>query len=131
MTDVPPENTTVETNAERNVTTYLVPTENLPLTQMFRDVGVPDALVDKADQVLRPIVDAGYLRHDQPGDTRPYLYDGKIHRNVQSQQQVREPWRERSEKGRMSLRSAVSTAASSVRPSAKIGATVSRPASGS
>ena len=39
------------------------------------------------------------VRHDQPGDPRPYLYDGEIHRNVQSQQQVREPWRERSEKG--------------------------------
>lgn len=71
------------------VTSYLVPTENLPLTQVFRDVGVPDALVDNADRVLRPIVDAGYVRHDQPGDTRPYLYDGAIHRNVQSQQQAR------------------------------------------
>lgn len=79
-----------------SVTTYLVPTENLPLTQVFRDVGVPDALVDKADDVLRPVVDAGYVRHDEPGDTRPYLYDGEIHRNVQSQQQVREPSRERS-----------------------------------
>jgi hypothetical protein len=48
-------------------------------------------LVDKADQVLRPVVDAGYVRHDKPGDTRPYLYDGEIHRNVQSQQQAREP----------------------------------------
>ena len=81
------------------ITTHFVPTENLPLTQVFRDVGVPDALVDKADQVLRPVIDAGYVRHDQPGDTRPYLYDGEIHRNVQSQQQVREPWRQRSEKG--------------------------------
>ncbi|HKV22661.1 MAG TPA: PE-PPE domain-containing protein [Mycobacterium sp.] len=73
-----------------NVTTYLLPTENLPLTQVFRDVGVPDALVDKADEVLRPIVDAGYVRNDKPGDTRPYLYDGEIHRNVQSQQLARE-----------------------------------------
>ena len=38
-------------------------------------------------------------RNDQPGDTRPYLYDGEIHRNVQSQQQVREPLRERAETG--------------------------------
>jgi diacyltrehalose acyltransferase len=85
--DVPPENITVN----GKVTTYLLPTENLPLTQVFRDVGVPDALVDKADDVLRPVVDAGYVRHDEPGDTRPYLYDGEIHRNVQSQQQAREP----------------------------------------
>jgi diacyltrehalose acyltransferase len=82
-----------------NVKTYLVPTENLPLTQVFRDVGVPDELVDKADEVLRPVIDAGYVRHDQPGDTRPYLYDGEIHRNVQSQQLVREPLREPGEKG--------------------------------
>jgi len=82
-----------------NVKTYLVPTENLPLTQVFRDVGVPDALVDKTDQVLRPVIDAGYVRHDQPGDTRPYLYDAEIHRNVQSQQQAREPLRVLSGKG--------------------------------
>jgi pimeloyl-ACP methyl ester carboxylesterase len=76
-----------------SVTTYLVPTKNLPLTQVFRDVGVPDPLVDKADQVLRPVIDAGYVRHDQPGDSRPYLYDGEIHRNVQSQQLARQPLR--------------------------------------
>ncbi len=87
------------TTTNGNVTTVFVPTENLPLTQVFRDVGVPDALVDKADEVLRPVVDAGYVRHDQPGDTRPYLYDGEIHRNVQSQQQVRELSRERVETG--------------------------------
>jgi len=92
---VPEENITTD----GNVTTVFVPTENLPLTQVFRDVGVPDELVDKADEVLRPVVDAGYVRHDQPGDTRPYLYDGEIHRNVQSQQQVRQSWPERSEKG--------------------------------
>lgn len=78
-----------------NVKTYRVPTSNLPLTQVFRDVGVPDALVDRADGLLRPVVDAGYVRHDNPGDTRPYLYNGGIHRNVQSQQQVREPLRAR------------------------------------
>ena len=72
---VPEENKTfVEANEQHGpITTHLVPTENLPLTQVFRDVGLPDALVDKADQVLRPVVDAGYVRHDQPGDTRPYL----------------------------------------------------------
>ena len=100
LEEVPDKITTHYTNgAGGEVTTHLVPTENLPLTQVFRDVGVPDALVDKADEVVRPVVDAGYVRHDQPGDTRPYLYDGEIHRNVQSQQQVREPLRERGETG--------------------------------
>ena len=98
---VPEENITYVPGNDQHgsVTTYLVPTENLPLTQVFRDVGVPDALVDKADEVLRPVVDAGYVRHDQPGHTRPYLSDGEIHRNVQSQQQVREPSSELGETG--------------------------------
>lgn len=97
--DTVDETTTTHTNgAGGTVTTHFVPTENLPLTQPLRDVGVPDALVDKADRVLRPVVDAGYVRHDRPGDTRPYLNDGEIHRNVQNQQQVRQPLRERIEK---------------------------------
>ena len=88
---VPQANTTVRTNSlGGTVVTHLVPTENLPLTQPLRLIGVPDKVVDRADQVLRPIVDAGYRRHDAPGDSRPYLADGGIHRNVQSQQLVRE-----------------------------------------
>jgi diacyltrehalose acyltransferase len=75
-----------------NVTTYLVPTDDLPLTQPLRLVGVPDQLADRVDQVLRPVIDAGYVRHDEPGDTRPYLHDGEIRRNVQNRQQAREPW---------------------------------------
>ncbi len=99
--DVPPENTTVETNSQHGtVTTHFVPTKNLPLTQTFRYLGVPDKVVDKVDEVLRPIVDSGYRRHDQPGDPRPYLSEGTIHRNVQGQQQVRERWRERVEESR-------------------------------
>ncbi len=82
--DVPPENTTVETNSRNGtVTTHLVPTANLPLTQTFRHLGVPDKVVDKADDVLRPIVDAGYRRHDKPGDSRPFLSEGRLRRNVQ------------------------------------------------
>ena len=84
--DVPPENITVERNSKGGtVTTYFVPTEHLPLTQVLRLV-VPAALVDILDSVLRPIVDAGYHRHDQPGDSRPYLSDGEIHWNCQGQQ---------------------------------------------
>jgi diacyltrehalose acyltransferase len=96
--DEPGPNTTIETNGQNGtVVTHLIPTENLPLTQPLRLIGIPDEVVDAADQVLRPIVDAGYRRHDQPGDTRPYIADGEIHRNVQSQQQVRERWRQRLE----------------------------------
>jgi diacyltrehalose acyltransferase len=97
--DVPTENTTVETNSVGGtVVTHFVRTENLPLTQPLRLIGIPDRVVDRADRVLRPIVDAGYRRHDEPGDTRPYFADGEIHRNVQSQQLVREQSRESIEK---------------------------------
>jgi pimeloyl-ACP methyl ester carboxylesterase len=81
---VPSENTTVD----GNVTTHLVPTENLPLAQPFRDFGIHDTVMDNVDRFLRPIVDAGYVRHDQPGDTRPYLSEGTIVRNGQAAQQT-------------------------------------------
>ncbi len=94
--DVPLENTTHTTNSlGGEVTTHLVPTEDLPLTQAFRLVGIPDQVMGKVDQILRPVVDAGYLRHDKPGDHRPYLSDGEIHLDVAGVQQVRERWPER------------------------------------
>ncbi len=75
---VPASNRTVD----GTVTTYFVQASNLPLTQPFRDIGIPDSVMDRADQLLRPIVDAGYVRHDRPGDTRPYLSEGMIRHNV-------------------------------------------------
>lgn len=90
LSDVPPENVTVD----GTVTTYFVPTEHLPLTRPFRDLGIPDCVVDVADQVLRPIIDAGYRRHDQPGDTRPFLSDGELHRDVPGTEQTLEQSRE-------------------------------------
>lgn len=81
LADVPPQNVTVD----GSVTTYFVPTPHLPLTRPFRDLGVPDCLVDVADGLLRPIVDAGYRRHDRPGDSRPYLSDGRIRRDGQEE----------------------------------------------
>lgn len=81
LADVPPQNVTVD----GSVTTYFVPTPHLPLTRPFRDLGVPDCLVDVADGLLRPIVDAGYRRHDRPGDSRPYLSDGRIRRDSQAE----------------------------------------------
>lgn len=99
--DVPPENIKIERNSlGATVTTYLVPTENLPLTQLGRMVGVPDEVVDKVDEVLRPMIDAGYRRHDQPGDTRPYLSEGQIVRDVQSQPEVADRRIERTEQRR-------------------------------
>lgn len=74
-----------------------MPTKNLPLTRPLRDIGVPDSLVDKADQFPRPIVDAGYRRHERPGDSRPCLSEGRIRRNVQSVQTAREQRRDQSQ----------------------------------
>lgn len=45
-------------------TTYLLPTNDLPLTQPLRELGVPSRAVDALDSVLRPVIDAGYARND-------------------------------------------------------------------
>ncbi|WP_396898609.1 PE-PPE domain-containing protein [Mycolicibacterium sp.] len=72
-----------ETNSKGGTTTtYLDPAENLPLTRPLRDVGVPEKLVDRADDVLRPIVDAGYSRKDKKGDTRPFIDRGQLVRKT-------------------------------------------------
>ena len=47
-------------------TTYLIPTENLPLVQPLRDIGVPEEFVSAIETPLRTIVDAAYARHDAP-----------------------------------------------------------------
>ncbi|WP_176562332.1 PE-PPE domain-containing protein [Mycolicibacterium palauense] len=75
---IPPEDVTTTVNSKgATVTTYLRPTEHLPLTLAAR-LFVPGAIVDRIDARLRPIIDAGYVRHDRPGDRRPYLSDGRI-----------------------------------------------------
>lgn len=50
------------------ITTYLVPTAHLPLTQPLRPV-LGDPAVDRIDSVLRPIIDHGYERNDPPAVT--------------------------------------------------------------
>lgn len=69
LTTVPPENISVSVNSKGGVTTtYLVPTKQLPLTMPLRDLGTPDSVVDRIDETLRPIIDAGY---DRDGDALP------------------------------------------------------------
>ena len=80
ISDVPSENITTTTNSRGGTTTTcLVPTPQLPLTQPLRTV-LPDQTVDRVDEVLRPVVDAGYSRHDDPDAVikRPVLSGGKI-----------------------------------------------------
>jgi hypothetical protein len=50
-------------------TSYLVPTRDLPLLQPLRDWGVPKPFVDTVNNLLKPVVDAGYSRNDSPGAT--------------------------------------------------------------
>lgn len=73
LTGVPAQNISTIVNSQgASTTTYLVPSPLLPLTQPLRDAGVAAGLVDRLDQVLRPIVDAGYTRNDNtvsPADT--------------------------------------------------------------
>ena len=46
------------------------------MTKPLRDAGVPSAVTDKVDQVLRPVVDAGYSSYDP--DAGPYIEHGRL-----------------------------------------------------
>src|ERR1700754_2644108 len=62
---VPAENVTETTNsAGGKTTTYLVPTDKLPLIQPLRDLHVPEPIVAAIERPLKQIVDAGYARND-------------------------------------------------------------------
>lgn len=77
--EIAPENVTTVVNSKGATdTTYFVPAPTLPLTEVLRAVGTPDRAVDVLDNVLRPIIDAGYSRNDKPGDPRPFLDHGVL-----------------------------------------------------
>lgn len=62
---VPPQNIRTTTNSRgATTTTYLVPSQHLPLTLPLRYLGMPGATVDQIDEALQPMVDAGYARND-------------------------------------------------------------------
>jgi PE-PPE domain len=61
---VPEENVTTTVNSQGGTTTsYLIPTEKLPLVQPLRDIGVPEPVVAAIEQPLKQVVDAGYDRN--------------------------------------------------------------------
>lgn len=64
---VPPQNirTTVNSRGAKT-TTYLIPEEHLPLVMPFKYLGVDKETLIKLDAVLKPYVDAGYSRNDDP-----------------------------------------------------------------
>ena len=64
---VPPQNirTTVNSRGAKT-TTFMIPEEHLPLVLPFKYLGVPKDTLIKLDAVLKPYVDAGYSRNDNP-----------------------------------------------------------------
>jgi hypothetical protein len=72
---VPPGNivTTVNSRGAKE-TTYFVPNNGLPLTMPFRLLGAAPDVMDDIDATLKPMIDAGYSRNDNPA-TRPITVD--------------------------------------------------------
>ncbi|OBK77357.1 acyltransferase PE [Mycobacterium sp. 1164985.4] len=64
---VPPQNirTTVNSRGAKT-TTFMIPEEHLPLVLPFKYLGVDKDTLNKLDGVLKPYVDAGYSRNDNP-----------------------------------------------------------------
>lgn len=65
--DVPPQNVRATTNSRGGTTTtYLVPNQHLPLTLPLSYLGVNPGTIASLDAILKPMVDAGYSRNDNP-----------------------------------------------------------------
>lgn len=73
--NVPPQNirTTVNSRGAKT-TTYFIPEEHLPLVLPLKYLGVPKETLIELDAVLKPYVDAGYSRNDDPA-TAPITVD--------------------------------------------------------
>jgi hypothetical protein len=64
---VPPQNISTTVNSRgAKTTTYLIPEKHLPLVLPFKYLGVPEDTLNQLDGVLKPYVDAGYSRNDNP-----------------------------------------------------------------
>ena len=64
---VPPQNIRTTVNSRgATTTTYLIPEKHLPLVLPFGYLGVPEETLNRLDAVLKPMVDAGYSRNDNP-----------------------------------------------------------------
>jgi hypothetical protein len=74
---LPPQNIRTTTNSKgATTTTYLIPAKHLPLILPFQYIGVPEDVLDHLDAMLKPIVDAGFSRDDDPL-TAPVEVDSK------------------------------------------------------
>ncbi len=65
LSEVPAKNISSTTNSlGGTTTTYVVPTDELPLLRPLHDQGVPENAIATLNRILKPIVDAGYTRND-------------------------------------------------------------------
>ncbi|MEN4474068.1 acyltransferase PE [Mycolicibacterium cosmeticum] len=65
--NVPPQNIVTTVNSRgAKTTTYLIPEQHLPLVIPFKYMGVDEDTLSRLDGVLKPYVDAGYTRNDNP-----------------------------------------------------------------
>lgn len=73
--NVPPQNIRTTVNSKgATTTTYLVPEEHLPLVLPFKYLGYDQGTLNQLDAILKPRVDAGYSRNDDPA-TAPITVD--------------------------------------------------------
>ena len=71
VSTVPPANITTTVNSlGGSATTYLIPTEKLPLVQPLRDIGVSEKFVTAIEKPLKKVVDKAYKRNDAPREIR-------------------------------------------------------------
>ena len=72
---VPPQNIRTTVNSKgATTTTYLIPEQHLPLVLPFKYLDVPEDTLNQLDAVLKPMVDSGYSRNDDPS-TAPVEVD--------------------------------------------------------
>ncbi|MFV8171758.1 acyltransferase PE [Mycolicibacterium peregrinum] len=73
--NVPAQNIRTTVNSKgATTTTYLVPEEHLPLVLPFKYLGYDQGTLNQLDAILKPRVDAGYSRNDDPA-TAPITVD--------------------------------------------------------
>lgn len=64
---VPPQNIRTTVNSKgAKTTTFMIPEKHLPLVLPFKYLGVDEGTLNQLDSVLKPMVDAGYSRNDDP-----------------------------------------------------------------
>ncbi|MUL76177.1 acyltransferase PE [Mycolicibacterium sp. CBMA 226] len=73
--NVPPQNVVKTVNSRgATTTTYMIPEQHLPLVVPFKYLGMSEADMNHLDAVMKPMVDAGYSRNDDPA-TAPVTVD--------------------------------------------------------